>query len=559
MVYDIRERHHAAYVVTDGLGRRVLMYFNNDDSGNAVRNPLPLREMVTVWCEGRRLRDIVCPMAEFDLVIVGGRVIDPESGLDAVRSVGLRAGSVVAVSDAELDGDQFLDARGHVVAPGFIDLHSHTQSLPGDRIQAFDGVTTALELELGMLPVGSWYEQQSSAGRALNYGTSASWAYARIAELNPQVGEPRPGFEYFQAAYRYSEWQHQISTPEQTERIVARLDAALAEGALGIGINNGYVPASGVQEMSRVADLAARHDVPTFTHVQYMSVIDPESSQEAYLRLIAYAATSGAHMHICHLNSTSLRDIERCTQLIAAAQQHGLKVTVEAYPYGAASTVVGAAFLADPCMCERMGTTWSDIVVNATGQAVHDEAELRQIQKEDPGQPIVFHFLSPETDPEDQRLLDMSVLYPGGAIASDAMPWEVPGHGIVDSDVWPMPEEAVAHPRSAGTYGRFFADYVTRRGLVDVSDAVAKCSLIPAQILDSSSPAMARKGRLQVGSDADIAVFDLARFADRATFAEPARPSIGMTHLLVGGIPLIRNGFLDTTVRSGSPVRGRIS
>lgn len=498
-------------------------------------------------------------MPEFDLVVAGGRVIDPETGLDAVRSVGIRDRSVVAISDSELDGEQVLDARGHVVTPGFIDLHSHTQSLPGDRIQAFDGVTTALELELGMLPVGEWYQRQAAAGRALNYGTSASWAYARIAELNPQVGEPQPGFEYFQAAYRYSEWQHQVSTPEQTEGIIARLDAALAEGGLGIGINNGYVPASGVQEMSRVTDLAARYDVPTFTHVQYMSVIDPESSQEAYLRLIAYAATSGAHMHICHLNSTSLRDIERCTELIAAAQRHGLKVTVEAYPYGAASTVVGAAFLADPCMCERMGTTWSDIVVNATGRAVRDEGELRQIQKEDPGQPIVFHFLSPDTDPEDQRLLDMSVLYPGGAIASDSMPWEVPGQGIVDGDVWPMPAEAVAHPRSAATFARFFAEYVTRRRLVGVSDAVAKCALIPARILASASPAMARKGRLQVGSDADIAVFDLDGFADRATFAEPAHPSAGMTHLVVGGIPLIRNAILDTTVRAGAAVRGGVN
>lgn len=498
-------------------------------------------------------------MPEFDLVIAGGRVIDPETGLDALRSVGTRDGSIAAISDADLDGELVLDARGHLVTPGFIDLHSHTQSLPGDRIQACDGVTTALELELGMLPVSDWYDTQAAAGRALNYGTSAGWAYARIAELSPQMGEPQAGFAYFQAAYRYSEWQHQVSTPEQTERILARLEAGLNEGGLGVGINNGYVPAAGVQEMSRVADLAARFDVPTFTHIQYMSVIDPESSQEAYLRLIAYAATSGAHMHICHLNSTSLRDIERCTQLIAAAQAHGLKVTVEAYPYGAASTVVGAAFLADPCMCERMGTTWSDIVLNSTGRPVRDEAELRQVQGDNPGQPIVFHFLKPETDTEDQRLLDLSVLYPGGAIASDAMPWEMPGHQILDGDVWPMPDGAVAHPRSAGTFARFFADYVTRRKLVGVSEAVAKCALIPAQILAEASATMARKGRLQIGADSDIAVFDLERFADKATFTEPAQPSVGMRHLLIGGTPLIRDGVLDTAARAGTAVRGAIA
>lgn len=494
---------------------------------------------------------------EFDLVVAGGRVIDPETGLDAVRSVGIRDGSIAAIHDGRLSGETVLDARGRVVAPGFIDLHSHTQSLPGDRIQACDGVTTALELESGILPVGDWYDTQARDGRAINYGASASWTFARIAELDPQMGEPRPSFTYFQDAYRYSAWQHDVSTKDQTAGILARLERGLAEGALGIGINNGYVPGAGVQEMSLVADLAARHDVPTFTHIQFMSNIDPQSSQEAYLRLIAYAATSGAHMHICHLNSTSLRDIERCAHLIAEAQRHGLRITVEAYPYGAASTVVGAAFLAHPCYCERTGSTWSDIVLNATGEAVRDEAELRQAQRDEPGQAIVWHFLSPGTDPEHQRLLDLSVLYPGGAIASDAMPWERPGHLLVEGDVWPLPADAVAHPRSAGTFARFFAHYVTRRRLIGLPEAVAKCTLIPARILATASEAVARKGRVQVGADADLVVFDVDEFEDRATFSEPTHPSAGVSHLLVGGKPLIRNGVIDTTAREGRAVRGR--
>lgn len=503
---------------------------------------------------GRYVQPMVA--TEFDTVVMGGRVIDPETGLDAIRSVGIRNGSIAAIADAELCGKQVLDARGLVVAPGFIDLHNHTQSLPGDRIQAFDGVTTTLELENGMLPVGAWYDEQARAGRAINYGASASWVFARIAELSPEMGEPHPNIAYFQAAYRHSTWQFDTATREQIEAVLARLESGLTEGALGIGINNGYVPGAGVQEMSLVADLAARYAVPTFTHIQFMSNIDPASSQEAYLRLIAYAATSGAHMHICHLNSTSLRDIERCAHLISTAQRHGLKITVEAYPYGAASTVIGAAFLADPCYCERTGSTWSDIVLNSTGEAVRDEDELRREQRDEPGQTIIWNFLSPETDPEHQRLLDMSVLYPGGAIASDSMPWERPGHVIVDGDVWPMPADAVAHPRSAGTFARFFAQYVTRRRLIGLSDAVAKCSLIPAQILASSSAAMGRKGRIQVGADADIAVFNLDEFEDRATFAEPTQASAGMTYLLVGGTPLIANGLLDTAARPGRAVRG---
>jgi N-acyl-D-aspartate/D-glutamate deacylase len=151
----------------------------------------------------------------------------------------------------------------------------------------------------------------------------------------------------------------------------------------------------------------------------------------------------------------------------------------------------------------------------------------------------------------------MSVLYPGGAIASDAMPWERPGHVVVEGDVWPLPADAVAHPRSAGTFARFFAQYVTRRRLIDLPAAVAKCTLIPAQILATAAESMGRKGRIQAGADADVTVFDLEEFEDRATFAEPTHPSAGVRHLLVGGEPLIRDGILDTAVRPGAAVRGR--
>nr|MCW1959446.1 amidohydrolase family protein [Mycobacterium sp.] len=165
---------------------------------------------------------------EFDAVITGGRVIDPETGLDAVRSVGIRDGRIAAISDADLSGEEVLDGRGLVVAPGFIDLHSHTQSLPGDRIQGSDGVTTALELESGVLPVGDWYDEQARIGRAINYGTSASWVFARITELSPEMGEPHPNLTYFQAAYRHSEWQYEVASRENIDRILSRLEQGLA-------------------------------------------------------------------------------------------------------------------------------------------------------------------------------------------------------------------------------------------------------------------------------------------------------------------------------------------
>ena len=118
--------------------------------------------------------------ATYDLVIARGRVIDPESGLDAIRDIGVSGGRIVAISKTPLQGTRTLDAVGQVVAPGFIDLHSHAMTTPSMRMQAFDGVTTALELELGNLPIGKAYERAAQQGYPINYGFSASWALARM-------------------------------------------------------------------------------------------------------------------------------------------------------------------------------------------------------------------------------------------------------------------------------------------------------------------------------------------------------------------------------------------
>ena len=117
-----------------------------------------------------------------DVVLVGGRVIDPETGLDGVYDVGIDGGSVTTVGEG-LDGATTIDVGGLVVAPGFVDLHSHAQTLPGRRLQACDGVTTALDLEAGRAPVEVAYEREAERGSPINYGFSASWAAARMHVL----------------------------------------------------------------------------------------------------------------------------------------------------------------------------------------------------------------------------------------------------------------------------------------------------------------------------------------------------------------------------------------
>ena len=233
-----------------------------------------------------------------------------------------------------------LDASGLVVAPGFIDLHAHGQETPAARMQAFDGVTTALELEAGTLPVAVAYDRVAKEGRPINYGFSASWLFARIAEKERM--EPDGALTFFQDAQRRTGWQFTVASPDETARIIARVERGLQEGALGIGVLAGYAPGYGRKEAFAVAQLAARLDVPTFTHVRYMSVIEPQSSFEAMEEIVSLAAATGARMHIAHLNSSSSRDIPRIAELLRGAQGRGLRISTEAYPYGAGSTVVGA-------------------------------------------------------------------------------------------------------------------------------------------------------------------------------------------------------------------------
>jgi N-acyl-D-glutamate deacylase len=486
----------------------------------------------------------------YDLVIEGGRVIDPETSLDAVRNVGITDGKVVAVTEEKLDGAKVVHAEGLVVAPGFIDLHAHGQQLPAARMQAFDGVTTALEMEAGILPVGRFYDQVAKEGRPINYGASVSWAEARQKVMDGV--EPQPSIEAFQKAASLPNWSGKLATEAQIQQMAKLVDQGLSEGGLGIGFLIGYAPPSGRKEYYELNRLAAERHVPTFTHVRFMSVEEPQSSFEAYQEMVATAAATGAHMHICHLNSTSLRDAPRVIELISSAQKRGVPLSVEAYPYAAGSTVIGAAMFKGPDWRERLGgAKASDFEYN--GKPL-DEESFARLQKDNPGALVVIHFLSPGVIPGDQELLDQSVLYPGGAIASDAMPWTVDGKTL-QGQVWPLPANAYAHPRSAGTFSRFLRQYVHDRHAISLPEAIRKMTLIPARILQDSVPQMRRKGRLSPGADADIVVFDPETVADRATYEHPARTSVGMKWVIVNGTPVIADGKLDLEALPGRPVR----
>ena len=496
------------------------------------------------------------PQTDFDTLIRGGRVMDPETGRDETADLAITGGRIMAIGHNLGSAARQIDAAGRVVAPGFIDIHAHGQSIPADRMQAFDGVTTALELEVGTLPVAPWYEAQARTGRVLNHGTAAAWILARKAVM---IGMDLTGgapLEMMGAGADDPRWIRNIATDDQVAAITALIGEGIADGALGIGIPNAYASGAGVKEMVAVCQLAAQAGIPTFTHVAYTARIDPQSAIEAYIRLIGYAGATGAHMHICHLNSTSGTDIARAVEILQKAQAQGLPITVEAYPYGTGSTVVSAAFYQDPDFPRRTGRTYDSLQLVATGYRFQSREDLLAAAAKNPGELILTHFLNTEGYGPHQPLLDMSVMYPGGAIASDAMPWVDASGAIYTGEDWPLPDNVFSHPRSSGTFTRFFRQYVRERPLAGLMEAIAKCTLIPCRVIEGSAPAMRRKARLQVGCDADIVVFDPDRIGEQATFQHMNRTAKGVHDLLVNGQPVIAGGSLVIEARPGRPIRG---
>jgi len=490
-----------------------------------------------------------------DLLIRNGRVIDPETGFDEICDVALSGDTIAGVGHDLGPAAREIDATGLVVAPGFIDIHAHGQSVAADRMQAFDGVTTALELEVGVLPVAEWYDTQADVPRVLNYGTAAAWAFARRAAFGGFTPDGTRNPIDHMGASNDTRWMTDTAGAEQIETLLSLTRQALDDGAIGIGLPNGYLPGAGVKELTLICDLAKEYDRPTYTHIAFMGNIDPKSSVESYVKLIGLAGATGAHMHICHLNSTSLMDIDRVVQLIARAQAQGLPVTTEAYPYGTGSTVVGAGFFADPDFRQRTGSDYGNIELVKNHHRFEDRDDILRAGQENPSDLVMWHYLDVEVNDEHRRMLDASVTYPGASIASDAMPWVTPDGKIYDGNAWPLPPEVSAHPRSSGTFTRFLREYTREREVMPLVEALAKCTIYPASVIEGCTPQIARKARLRAGFDADIVVFDPDTVTDRATFTDMNRASDGVRHLFVGGTPVIAAGELDTQAAPGRPIR----
>jgi N-acyl-D-aspartate/D-glutamate deacylase len=455
----------------------------------------------------------------YDAVIANGRVMDPESGLNAIRNIGIIAGKIRAISEAPLAGKTEFDATGLVVAPGFIDLHEHGQTPEKYRYQARDGVTTSLELEVGTDDVDRWYAERQ--GKALiNFGVSIGHIPVRMKVMH----DPGSFLPRGDAANREA-------TSEELLDIERRIEAGLQRGALALGMGIAYTPSATRWEIVEMFRLAAKYKASVHVHLRYSGLKEPETGLVGIQEVIADAAVTGAPLHVVHISSMGLKYTPELIEMVADAQKRGLDVTTECYPYTAASTALESAVFDDGWQ-ERMGITYKDLEWSATGERLTADTFTRY--RKEGGNVVLFEI------PDDAARA--AVANPIVMIASDGT--EATGPNI--------------HPRGQGTFSRVLGHYVREEKALDLMTALRKMTLMPAQRLEKHAPMFRDKGRIRIGADADITVFDPDRVIDKATYEKPLQYSEGIQFVFVNGTPVVRDGKLVEGVSPGRAARAPI-
>lgn len=373
-----------------------------------------------------------------------------------------------------------------------------------------DGVTSAFEIEVGTADVAAWYAARAG-GQVVHHGVSVGHIPARMRVLaDPSTGLLPAGIG---------------GTGTATEAQVAEMEAilreGLAQGAVAVGLGSAYTPGAPMAEIERMFRVAAEGSASAHIHLR--------GGLPGLDSTIAAAGAAGAPLHIVHVNSVAGDDISAFLAAIQAARDAGQDVTTEAYPYGAGMTSIQSALFDDweTWQEERFGL--HQLV--STGERLTRETFARARAE---GGTVIIHGRS-----EEQTRA--AIVSPLSMIASD---------GFI--------ENGRGHPRTSGTYAKVLGRYVRDEGVVDLMDALRRMTIEPARRLEPRVPAMAAKGRLAPGADADLTIFDPATVGDRSTYEDATIPSAGIPWVIVAGQVVVDGGQV-TAARPGRAIRAPVA
>jgi len=456
---------------------------------------------LTLWAH-----DVAAQTKVYDVVFNGGHVIDPETNLSKKLNVGIIKNKIVSISTTRLKGKKEIDIAGFVLSPGFIDLLNGNQSRALNEYQVFDGVTTAIQSEAGVSSIENYiYEKRNHS--LVNYGAVVGYYSKRYEALSP--------------------WKKQdaiVDTASMNDQELQKMKTLMKEeimrGCIGIGIPAGYALALSSKQQFEIFKTASELSVPVFTHIR-------EEKISAIQQAISDAVLTGTSLHIHHINSSTREDVALALEMVETAQKRGFDITTDIYPYTAAGTNIGTPVF-DSGWQQRLGINYHDLQWAETGERLTKES-FEVFRKK--GGRVIMHMMRPEW-------ITMAMKSNVTMIISDGI----------------TPTTRFLHPRIAGTYSRVLGKYVREEKALTLMDALKKMTIMPAKRLEKVAPAMKKKGRIQLGCDADITVFDPNSIIDKATYEQGLKFSEGIKYVMVNGTLVVDNSKLVNNVFPGQPI-----
>ncbi|MHB1407608.1 MAG: N-acyl-D-amino-acid deacylase family protein [Desulfitobacteriaceae bacterium] len=455
-------------------------------------------------------------MSEFDLVIKNGTLVDTERNQMTVGHIGINGGKIAAITRDEIQGKKEIDAALNIVSPGFIDIHAHIDGyLYSAQCAVLQGITTSVggNCGFGVFNLDTFFDELGSRKFPLNQAMMIGHS-----TLRQEVGMTNP---------------YEAASKEQVKKMISLLEIAFAQGAIGLSFGLEYSPGTSFDEVLALSHIAAKYDKLVAVHTR----TDSWAGIGAVKEVVRITELTGARVQVSHLvYQVGMGMMTEALEVLNEAVEKGLNLSADSGMYHAFGTFIGSTVYNEGCL-EKWGCDYSNLFVATgkyAGQRCNREIydELRANYKDD----VVVAFACKEAEVYEALLPKYVMVSTDGAVGS--------------------PKPGTGHPQDVGTYPGFFQKMVREQGRISLLEAVRKCTLLPAHRLG-----LHNKGRLKLGCDADIVVFDLNRITDRSNYpgmGQPDTPPEGIDYVIVNGEVVVESEKLQVNILPGKPIRDEL-